>query len=325
MPISVCRRGFTLIELLVVIAIIAVLIGLLLPAVQSARESARRTSCASGIRQLGLGVIRFMDSKDFFPTAGKDACYEAGGQQPNHRQCTAGPALPNGGGAGPADIDRIEWSWGYHILPFIEAQAVFDQPMTAAGHAVVRRTAIPIMYCPTRRSPGVTDLGRARTDYAANVGHTGGSRESPPTSGAAAFAGLSGLIIRTGAGQVRPAHARDGLSNTIMLGEKQINARDFVTPYDENETYAAPGWADTEVRRVGSQTKMPKPDSQHPSLLPGAAATASSDVFGSSHSSGVCFVLGDGSVRWVSYSVDPVAYERACRRDDGQVLASGGL
>ena len=325
MPTSVRRRAFTLVELLVVIAIIAVLIGLLLPAVQSARESARRASCASGIRQLGLGAIRFMESKGFFPPAGKDACYEGQGQQPSHRQCTAGPPLAQGGCCGPADIDRVEWSWGYQILPFIEGQTIFDQPMTAAGHAVVRRTAIPIMYCPTRRSPGSADVGRARSDYAANAGHTGGPRESPPTSGVAAFAGLSGLIIRTGAGQVRPAHARDGLSNTILLGEKQINPRDFVNPFDENETYASTGWADTEVRRVGSQTRVPKPDSAHPSLLPGAAATASSDVFGSSHSGGVCFVLGDGSVRWVSYSVDPIAYERACRRDDGQVLASGGL
>jgi prepilin-type N-terminal cleavage/methylation domain-containing protein len=324
MPTSVRRRAFTLVELLVVIAIIAVLIGLLLPAVQSARESARRASCASGIRQLGLGAIRFMESKGFFPPAGKDACYEGQGQQPSHRQCTAGPPLAQGGCCGPADIDRVEWSWGYQILPFIEGQTIFDQPMTAAGHAVVRRTAIPIMYCPTRRSPGSADVGRARSDYAANAGHTGGSRESPPTSGAAAFAGLSGLIIRTGAGQVRPAHARDGLSNTILLGEKQINPRDFVNPHDENETYASTGWADTEVRRIGNQTNVPKPDLQHPSIT-GTNPNAASSLFGSSHSGGVCFVLGDGSVRWVSYSVDPIAYERACRRDDGQVLASGGL
>jgi prepilin-type N-terminal cleavage/methylation domain-containing protein len=317
-------RGFTLVELLVVIAIIAVLIGLLLPAVQSARESARRTSCASGVRQLGLGATHFMESTGYFPPAGKDACYEAGGQQPSHKQCTDGPALPGGGEACPADIDRVEWSWGYHILPFIEGQAIFDQPLTAAGHAVVRSTPIPIMYCPTRRSPGQADLGRARTDYAANVGGISGDRKSPPTAGVAPFASLSGLIIRTGAGQVRPAHARDGLSNTIMLGEKQINPRDFATPYDENENYASSGWADTEVRRVGSQANVPKPDLLHPSIT-GTNPKASSDVFGSSHSSGVCFVMGDGSTRWVSYGVDPVVFERACRRNDGQAFAAGDL
>ncbi|MFM7245295.1 MAG: DUF1559 domain-containing protein [Planctomycetaceae bacterium] len=325
MPAIVRRHGFTLVELLVVIAIIAVLIGLLLPAVQSARESARRTSCASGVRQLGLGAIRSMESMGYFPPAGKDACYEAGGQQPSHKQCTAGPSLAQGGCCGPADLDRAEWSWGYQILPFIEGQVIYDQPMTSAGHAVVRSTAIPIMYCPTRRSPGPTDLGRARTDYASNSGHGSGSRESPPTTSASPFAGLSGLIIRTGAGQVRPAHARDGLSNTIMLGEKQINPRDFAKPFDENETYASTGWADNEVRRIGNQNKVPKPDSQHPSLRPNADVTDSSDIFGSSHSSGVCFVMGDGSVRWVTYTVDPVVFERACRRDDGQPFASGEL
>ncbi|MFM7205917.1 MAG: DUF1559 domain-containing protein [Planctomycetaceae bacterium] len=320
------RTAFSLVELLVVVAIIATLIGLLLPAVQAARESARRTKCAAGVRELGLGAIRFMEATGFYPPAGKDACYEAGGQQPSHKQCTAGPALSQGGCCGPAESDRKEWSWGYRILPYIEGQVIHDQPLTSAGNAVVRSTSIPIMYCPTRRTPGTADLGtRARTDYAANSGHTSGSRESPPTTGAAAFAGLSGLIIRTGAGRVRPPHATDGLSKTIMLGEKQINPRDFSNPYDENETYASPGWADTEVRRLGSQTKLPKPDSQHPSLLPGGASTASSDVFGSSHIDVVCFVMGDGSVRWVNYGVDPPVYERACRRDDGQVFSNSSL
>jgi prepilin-type N-terminal cleavage/methylation domain-containing protein len=318
------RRGFTLVELLVVISIIAVLIGLLLPAVQSAREASRRTSCASGLRQLGLGAIRSMESTGYFPGAGKDACYEGGGQQPSHRQCTAGPSLSQGGCCGPADIDREEWAWGFQILPFIEGQAIFNQPMTAAGHAVVRRTPVPIMYCPTRRSPGQTDLGRARSDYAANIGHSSGSRESPPTSGAQPFAGLSGLIIRTGAGQVRPAHALDGLTNTIMIGEKQTNPRDFTNPFDENETYASAGWADTEVRRLGNQTNLPKPDMQHPSII-GTDINAGSSVFGSSHADAVCFVMGDGSIRWVSYSVDPVVYERACRRNDGQPFSAGDL
>jgi hypothetical protein len=179
------------------------------------------------------------------------------------------------------------------------------------------------MYCPARRSPAQS-AGRARTDYAACVGHGSGSRESPPTAGAAAFAGLSGLIIRTGAGHVRHAHVTDGLSKTVMFGEKQTNPKDFSTPFDENETYASAGWADTEVRRVGNRTTTPQPDREHPSLT-GGAATASSSRFGSSHPAGVCFVWGDGSTRWISYAVDPVSFERACRRDDGQLLSTGDL
>ena len=92
----------------------------------------------------------------------------------------------------------------------------------------------------------------------------------------------------------------------------------------ENETYASAGWADTEVRRVGNRTTTPQPDREHPSLT-GGAATASSSRFGSSHPAGVCFVWGDGSTRWISYAVDPVSFERACRRDDGQLLSTGDL
>ena len=116
----------------------------------------------------------------------------------------------------------------------------------------------------------------------------------------------------------------DGLSKTVMFGEKQTNPKDFSTPFDENETYASAGWADTEVRRVGNRTTTPQPDREHPSLT-GGAATASSSRFGSSHPAGVCFVWGDGSTRWISYAVDPVSFERACRRDDGQLLSTGDL
>ena len=306
------RTAFSLVELLVVIAIIALLMALLLPAVQGVREAARRTQCGNHMRQLALGCLGHLDSRGFFPQAGKDACYAGGGQQPDHRQCTAGPALGQGGCCGPATIDRAEWSWLFHILPWIEGQVIFDQPLDSAGNAVVNRTAIPIMYCPTRRAP-VASNGRARTDYAGCIGHTDGSRTSPPTAGAAPFAGLTGLIIRTGAGEVRDGHVPDGLSNTIMLGEKQTNPRDFVNPYDENETYAATGWADTEVRRRGD--RPPEPDSRHPSLIT-SNLNANSPRFGSSHADTCGFVFGDGSVRWVRFGVEQAVFQRACRRED---------
>jgi len=315
------RAAFTLVEMLVVIAIIAVLMALLLPAVQSVREAARRTQCGNQLRQLALGCLGHLQMREAFPQAGKDACYEAGAQQPSHRQCTVGPALGQGGCCGPATIDRVEWSWAFHILPWIEGQTIFDQPMDSTGNAVVNRTPIPIMYCPTRRAP-VAYNGRARTDYAGCIGHTDGRRESPPTAGVPPFAGLTGLIIRTGAGEVRDGHVPDGLSNTIMLGEKQINPQDFANPFDENETYAATGWADTEVRRRGDQP--PEPDSRHPSLIT-TNINANSARFGSSHADVCGCAFGDGSVRWVRFGVEQAVFQRACRREDRESFSVDDL
>jgi prepilin-type N-terminal cleavage/methylation domain-containing protein len=305
------EHGFTLVELLVVIAIIGLLIALLLPAVQSARESGRRTSCANNIRSLGLGAIHRMESHGDFPTGGKDGC----GQEPHHPRCADVEPPPEGnrpGCCGPQD--RTEWSWGYQILPFIDGQAVYDH----RSDAVVRQTPVPIMYCPTRRSPTAYQ-NRARTDYAGNRGHTGGRNDlSRP------FADLSGLVVRNFAGQLRAAHVVDGLSNTILLGEKQINVLRSNgpgpdVPTDENETYAAAGWGDFETNRIGSQTVLPLPDARHPSITGTNPATGSRH-FGSSHP-GVCgFVLADGSVRWVSFQVDPITFERACRRNDLQMI-----
>ena len=318
------RAAFTLVELLVVIAIIGLLLAMLLPAVQRVRESARRTQCGNNLRQLALGCLGHVQNQGFFPQAGKDACSEAGGQQPSHRQCTVGPALGQGGCCGPATIDRAEWSWGYHILPWIEGQAVFDQPLGTAGNAVVNGTPIPIMYCPTRRQP-IAYNGRARTDYAGSTGAANRPGANGDDSGKLPFAGLTGLIIRSGAGEVREAHVPDGLSNTVMLGEKQINPKTFNAttdvPFDENETYAATGWDDNEVRRAGD--RPPQADDQHPSFT--GKPTDASTRFGSSHSDAAGFVFGDGSVRFIPFDVDQAVFQRACRREDRERFSPSDL
>jgi prepilin-type N-terminal cleavage/methylation domain-containing protein len=312
-------HGFTLVEMLVVIAIIGTLVGLLLPAVQSAREAARRAVCGNNIRQLALGTLGYLETNGSFPPAGKNACFDL----PLHRQCADGPPLPSSGQQGAATLDRSEWSWGFQILPFLDGQSVFDQPLTPEGDTVIHRTPIPSMYCPTRR-PVALSNSTARSDYAGCSGTEPGYGPTSSTPLDTHFRRLTGLIIRTGVGAVRPAHVFDGLSNTLMLGEKQLNPRDFVLPNDQNEPYTIAGW-DSEVVATGCKTEdwntfmygPPAPDSRHPTILKNNPA-AGSWRFGSSHPGGCVTAFADGSIRWVRFECDGVVFERACNRSDRQ-------
>jgi prepilin-type N-terminal cleavage/methylation domain-containing protein len=312
-------HGFTLVEMLVVIAIIGTLVALLLPAVQAAREAGRRAACGNNIRQLALGTLGYLEANGSFPPAGKNACFDL----PLHRQCTDGPTLPGGGTNGAATLDRTEWSWAFQILPFIDGQAVFDQPPTAEGDVAIHRTPIPSMYCPTRR-PVALYNSTARADYAGSSGTEAGYGPSSTTPLDTHFGRLTGLIIRTGVGSVRAAHVSDGLSNTLMLGEKQLNPRDFVRPNDQNEPYTIAGW-DSEVVATGPRTEdshtynwgPPAPDARHPSIVLNNPA-AGSWRFGSSHPGGCAAAFADGSIRWVRFDCDGVVFERACNRSDRQ-------
>ena len=133
------RRAFTLVELLVVIAIIGVLIALLLPAVQAARESARRTTCVNQVKQIGLAMQNHLSAKQVFPTGGNTkspdiADYVSGG--------TNNPGTPNG-------PDKQGLGWAYQILPYLEQGAV--QNITKQSD--LQTTLISLYFCPSRRSP----------------------------------------------------------------------------------------------------------------------------------------------------------------------------
>ena len=170
------RSGFTLVELLVVIAIIGVLVALLLPAVQAARESARRSQCTNNLKQIGLGWLNHESNHGFFPSAGWSS-WHAGDPEMG-----AGREQPGG--------------WMYQILPFIELQSNYNLPsdgnklaITAqqkAGTVSLQATPVEAFQCPSRRpaqalafgtdQPGWTPRNSdrmtlaARGDYAANAG-----------------------------------------------------------------------------------------------------------------------------------------------------------
>jgi prepilin-type N-terminal cleavage/methylation domain-containing protein len=287
------RSAFTLIELLVVIAIIAVLIGLLLPAVQKVRESAARAKCANNLKQIGLAFQSYHDATGFLPTAGTEV--------------VVAPATTDN-----PPVNRLDWGWAYEILPFVEQGPL----QSVASNAVVRATRLPVYGCPTRGGPRLVGSS-AKSDYAGNGGTN--PNANPGTAGTGPVVRSRGSDKGTQPGVLKLKDVPDGLSNTLFVAEKFLNA-DATCCYD-NEFWAGPGLDGDIIRgSPGSGTNWMTP-------MQDQRLGAVDDVyrFGSAHPAVMNAVFGDGSVRAVRYAVDPVQFMRACHRNDGGVLNLGDL
>lgn len=152
--------GFTLVELLVVIAIIGVLIALLLPAVQAARESARRTQCLNQLRQVGIAMQNHVDTYKVFPTGGAGNGNVA--QIENYNKGTlSNPGPPNG-------PNQQGLGWAYQLLPFLEQANV--KSLTTTNE--IAGAAIPGYFCPSRRGVTFSRANRALMDYASAQPYT---------------------------------------------------------------------------------------------------------------------------------------------------------
>jgi prepilin-type N-terminal cleavage/methylation domain-containing protein len=301
-------RAFTLVELLVVIAIIGVLVALLLPAIQAAREAARRSQCANNLKQLGLAVQLHHDAKGFFPT-GRD-------------------------GSGNKSV-----SWAFYCLPYMEQQAIFQARRPGSNdydeeNASVFRVPIPTLFCPSRRSPVAdrdfdnnegaatipdTAAGKAAGgDYAACAGdgNFGGDAERM-AEGLGAF-GDNYNPAETGpiftASKIKERNVTDGLSNTFVIGEKFIAAAlpEGVTPAAGAE-HAYLG--DSAILSGNSkQTVLRGSDGGFPSGVP---TVGDNTCFGSEHNQQAHFVLLDGSVKPINYSIERTVFDAlACIGDD---------
>lgn len=225
------RRGFTLIELLVVIAIIAVLVALLLPAVQQAREAARRSQCKNNLKQIGLAFHNYQDSYRALPDGGNDS----GSGWPCGACCSAN--------------NRGEWNWMYQILPYIEQANLYNQ----TNDTLVYKSPIASYYCPSRRGPQIYGSS-AKSDYAGNAGDS--------------MSAYNGAIVRRSCKiPVDFAGFRDGTSNTLLVAEKQTNPNNLGGSGGDNEPYVNSGWDQDEIR-WGALNNTPAPDSAHPAEPP---------------------------------------------------------
>lgn len=312
---SCVRAAFTLVELLVVIAIIAMLVTLLLPAVQSAREAARRTQCINGLKQMGLAVLNYESARGEFPTGGTEPWHDAGDANSRYSK---------------------GYGWMVQILPFIEDGALQE---VSRGYGEgdrhrdlqVRKTLVPMYFCPSRREPTVRvtrgsaedcSQGCALNDYAAATPANEFNPDRPShdpwfwqgTAHGAVQPGSKyyGVITRTIASEpCTMGRITDGTSKTMVIGEKRLNVDRYTTGAWHDDIGWTDGWDPDIIRYTGYR---PERD-----VISGSSGDSGNVgfQFGSAHGEGFFSVFADGHVPRIPYDIDPIVFNRIGDRRDG--------
>jgi prepilin-type processing-associated H-X9-DG protein len=323
-----------LIELLVVIAIIGILIGLLLPAVQKVREAAARISCTNNLKQIGLALHSYHDTMNLFPPG-----YLDGNNDPN--------STPDND-VGPG------WGWASFLLPYLEQGNVYNQINFKVGVGVGSNTAVSgvtlkIFQCPSdglQQPVSVYDssfstpvVTVAHGNYVACNGWlecfhgaTGNIQPGAGDDGLPGVYGPAGRGVFWRNSKTRIADVIDGMSNTIFAGERSGNHS------PSTWTGAVPGgrcpsWMATTPPRPYAPPPGPAYDNAdfgealvlahcNATHLPNADFPIyDPDTFYSYHPGGAMFLLGDGSVRFISRGVNPTTYQALSTMAGGEVLS----
>ncbi|MCG6154223.1 DUF1559 domain-containing protein [Rubinisphaera margarita] len=318
------RDGFTLIELLVVIAIIAVLVALLLPAVQQAREAARRSSCKNNLKQIGVALHNYHDTFSVLPPG-----YIVRNIAPS--AMASMETAQNGPG----------FAWGTMLLPMLEQSALydnmnFDLNSNQSPNVDNGRQSIATFLCPSDPAPltftvndGTSDLELASANYVGVMGY--GSVSMAPGSPMG-----KGPFYRNSSTRFRDI--TDGTSQSMLVGERRAE-HDFIqgmNAVDSNSTWYA---AVPNVERPAGMMSMPmmtewqgslvlghvgQPAMTTPMSMPAMFHTPNTTNhivnFSSPHQGGMQFVMADGSVHFLSENVYFDTYRSLGTIDDGEVL-----
>jgi type II secretory pathway pseudopilin PulG len=301
------RPALTLVELLVVIALVALLAGLLLPAVQQAREAANRTECQNNLRQLGLALYGYHDRTGAFPPGYMDAAAWPPGVTPMN------PAPDN---VGPG------WAWGAFLLSYLEQEGVYqgidfskNVGDSSADIARVRATFLRVFYCPSDRqvgtwtlSDGVNSWEMAQSSYAACNGNDGADDHTTPPHTGAFVRSLRGF---------RAAEITDGLSCTFFIGER-------VTTLAPCSWVGSPTGAQVPFFRAAGQFGDADAlvEGHCGIAAPNNPSVTDADATASAHATGVQFLFGDGSVRLIDKGIDLSVYQALATRAGGETIQS---
>ena len=303
------KHGFTLVELLVVITIIGVLISLLLPAVQAARETARRMSCSNNLKQIGLGLHMYHDSYNMLPAGWRG--YDPSDGSPHWF------GLPG-------------WAWSASILPYMEQAAIydsviyFDQPIHDASNDAARVAKIGIFRCPTDIGENTFDLAGggpsvgtppafpiklATGNYIGVFGTFDFHDVCNPSNPTPPYNGCKGNGTFYLNDQIRFADIHDGLSNTLIVGERSSQW------YPSTWVGVVTGGQHAVARVAGlacsSHHEEEEEEDDH-----------EAHAFSSMHVGGTNFLFGDGSVKMISESIDQDVFKALATRNAGDIVGA---
>lgn len=295
------KPGFTLVELLVVIAIIAVLMGLLLPAVQMAREAARRTQCQNNLRQLGLALLNYESTRQHFP---------------------AGWIVRRSDVLDP-DREQPGYAWSHTIMPNLELANLYDQfdrnlPVNHVNHHPLIRNYLSVFVCPSDVGPNSaipTDVLEEHPIVSPGDHVTHDPPPDPlPEIAKSNYLGVfgtveisptvvesDGMFFRNS--RLRIAQVTDGASNTFFVGER---ASDLGISTWSGVMHEVP---EPIARILGTCDHPPSPTPTH------------FEDFGSHHLGGANFLLVDGSIRFIPEEISPETYVALATRSGKEVVA----